>query len=129
MGKLPPQNRVLAPIQTPKSETKVWTALIPLWGSRGLSAPCLCPSFWGLLAVLSVPWLVPPLCLCAHGLLNHAVLGQLGGLSGGASAFRLGHDPGVPGSRDRVPRQAPCREPASPSARVSASFCVSLMNK
>ena len=38
---------------------------------------------------------------------------------------------------DRVPRQAPCMEPASPSAYVSASLslslslcvCVSLMNK
>ena len=37
------------------------------------------------------------------------------------------------GSWDRVPHQAPCREPASPSAcvsaSVSASLCVSLMNK
>ena len=34
-------------------------------------------------------------------------------------------------SRDRVPRQAPCMEPASPSASacVSASLSVSLMNK
>ena len=30
------------------------------------------------------------------------------------------------GSRDRVPHQAPCMEPASPSAHVSASLCVSL---
>ena len=33
------------------------------------------------------------------------------------------------GSWDRVPHQAPRREPASPSACVSASICVSLMNK
>ena len=33
----------------------------------------------------------------------------------------------IPGSQDRVPHQAPCREPASPPACVSAS--VSLMNK
>ena len=32
-------------------------------------------------------------------------------------------------TRDRVPRQAPCVEPASPSACVSASLSVSLMNK
>ena len=32
-------------------------------------------------------------------------------------------------SRDQVPYQAPCMEPASPSACVSASHCVSLMNK
>ena len=35
----------------------------------------------------------------------------------------------IPGSWDRVPYQAPCREPASPSAYVSASLCVFLMNK
>ena len=29
------------------------------------------------------------------------------------------------GSWDRVPHRAPCREPASPSAWVSASLCVS----
>ena len=34
-----------------------------------------------------------------------------------------------PGSWDRVPHRAPCMEPASPSAYVSASLCVSLMNK
>ena len=35
----------------------------------------------------------------------------------------------IPGSWDRVPHQAPLEEPASPSAYVSASLCVSLMNK
>ena len=35
----------------------------------------------------------------------------------------------IPGSWDRVPHWAPYREPASPSAYVSASLCVSLMNK
>ena len=33
------------------------------------------------------------------------------------------------GFRDQVPHQAPFGEPASPSAYVSASLCVSLMNK
>ena len=33
------------------------------------------------------------------------------------------------GSWDQVPHRAPLREPASPSACVSASLCVSLMNK
>ena len=37
-----------------------------------------------------------------------------------------GHDPG---SWDLVPHQALCREPASPSACVSPSLCVSFMNK
>ena len=32
-------------------------------------------------------------------------------------------------SQDRVLHWAPCMEPASPSACVSASLCVSLMNK
>ena len=31
----------------------------------------------------------------------------------------------IPGSWDRGPHQDPCREPASPSAYVSASVCVS----
>ena len=36
----------------------------------------------------------------------------------------------IPDSWDQVPRQAPCMEPASPpSACVSASFSVFLMNK
>ena len=35
----------------------------------------------------------------------------------------------IPGFWDQVPQQAPCREPASPSVSVSASLCVSLMNK
>ena len=47
-------------------------------------------------------------------------------LSGLVSAFGSGHDPGVLGS---VPHQDPCREPASPSAYISAFLCVSLMNK
>ena len=32
-------------------------------------------------------------------------------------------------SWDQVPHRAPCMEPASPSAYVSASLCVSFMNK
>ena len=32
-------------------------------------------------------------------------------------------------SGDQVPYRAPCMEPSSPSACVSASLCVSLMNK
>ena len=35
----------------------------------------------------------------------------------------------IPGSWDQVLHQGPCGEPASPSAYVSASLCVSLMNK
>ena len=35
----------------------------------------------------------------------------------------------IPGSWDLVLHRAPCGEPASPSACVSASLCVSLMNK
>ena len=35
----------------------------------------------------------------------------------------------IMGSWDRIPHRAPRREPAFPSACVSASLCVSLMNK
>ena len=35
----------------------------------------------------------------------------------------------IPGSWDQVLHWAPCREPASPSAYVSASLCVSLIKK
>ena len=35
----------------------------------------------------------------------------------------------IPESQDRVPHRAPCMEPAAPSACVSASLSVSLMNK
>ena len=48
------------------------------------------------------------------------------GLSGWASAFGSGRDPRI---QDWVPHQAPFGEPASPSACVSASLCVILMNK
>ena len=35
----------------------------------------------------------------------------------------------IPGSWDQVPHQAPHRDPVSLSAYVSASLCMSLMNK
>ena len=35
----------------------------------------------------------------------------------------------IPGSWDQVTHRAPCRKPASPSAYVSASLYVSLVNK
>ena len=57
---------------------------------------------------------------------NYKILGRLGG-----SAVK--HLPSAQGvilkSRDRVLHQAPCREPVSPSACVSASLSVSPMNK
>ena len=53
-------------------------------------------------------------------------LGRLGG-------SEVEHVPSAQGiileTRDRVPRRAPCTEPASPSACVSASLSGSLMNK
>ena len=52
------------------------------------------------------------------------------GWPGGSAVEPLPSAQGVtPGSRDRVPRRAPCMEPASPSAWVSASLSVTLMNK
>ena len=53
--------------------------------------------------------------------------GAPGWLSGWASAF--GSQVMILGSWDWVLHQAPCREPALPFAYVSASLCVSLMNK
>ena len=52
------------------------------------------------------------------------------GSLGGAVVWRLPLAQGVTlGSQDQVPRRAPCMEPAFPSACVSASLSVSLMNK
>ena len=57
-------------------------------------------------------------------------LGQPGWLSGLAPPSAQGV---ILETRDRVPRRAPCMEPASPSACVSASLSLSLslslMNK
>ena len=74
------------------------------------------------------------LCLAnvARGRSETAVRAQLWGYPGQG---RLGgsvveHLPSaqvvIPGSWDRVPHRAPCREPASPSACVSASLSVCL---
>ena len=49
---------------------------------------------------------------------------------GGSAVERLPLAQGVTlESWDRVPHRAPCMEPASPSACVSAPLSVSLMNK
>ena len=56
-------------------------------------------------------------------------MGLLGGsVVGGLPLFGSGPDPRM---EDQVPHQAPCEEPATPSAFVSASLSqsVSLMNK
>ena len=53
--------------------------------------------------------------------LKHNQLGHLGG----SVVEHLPSAPGViPGSWNRVPHQALCMEPASPSACVSASVCM-----
>ena len=55
---------------------------------------------------------------------------ELQGRLGGSEVQRLPLAQVVtPGSWDRVPLRAPRREPASPSACVSASLPVSRMNK
>ena len=52
------------------------------------------------------------------------------GSVGGSAVEHLPLAQGViPGLWDRVPHQAPCEEPASPSAYVIASLSVSIMNK
>ena len=58
--------------------------------------------------------------------LNHIVFGHLGGSV--VECLPLAQVM-IPGSWDGVLHRAPCREPASPSAYVSASLSVSLMNK
>ena len=55
-----------------------------------------------------------------------AIVGHVGG--SGVEHLLLAQGV-ILGSRDRVPPRAPCEEPASPSAYVSASLCASLMNK
>ena len=60
------------------------------------------------------------------GPLNVWGLGRLGG----SVVERLPSAQGVIlGFHNRVPHRVPCGEPASPSAYVSASLSVSLMNK
>ena len=60
---------------------------------------------------------------------THAEM-TLGGHPGGSVVERLpSAQVMIPGSWDRVPHRGPCREPASPSTCVSASLCVSPMNK
>ena len=54
-------------------------------------------------------------------------LGIPGWRSGLVPAFVLGRDPGDPGSNPTSGSW--CMEPASPSAYVSASLCVSFVNK
>ena len=64
-------------------------------------------------------------CVCVF-LIYKANLGLLGGSVFEGLPLALGV---TLGSRDRVPYPAPHREPASPSACVSASLSVSLMSK
>ena len=59
--------------------------------------------------------------------LNSIYEGIPGWLSGLVPAFGPGRDPGDLGSNPTS--GSPCMEPASPSAYVSASLSVSLMNK
>ena len=57
---------------------------------------------------------------------HQGVLGQPRWLSGLAPPSAQGL---ILETQDGVPHQTPCMKPASPSACVSASLCVSLMNK
>lgn len=55
----------------------------------------------------------------AYHILTICFMGHLGG----SVIERLSLTQGViPGFRDRVPHQAPCEEPVSPSAYISASL-------
>ena len=60
----------------------------------------------------------------------HNILNIITGAPGCSAVEHLPLTQGViPEFRDQVPHQAPCMEPASAFACVSASLCVSLMNK
>ena len=98
---------------------------------------CLAPSLAGN-RYTSRCWMVDECIRARHleeGMIRHIGMGNLIkklplGCLGGSAVGHLPSAQGVtPGSWDRVPRQAPCLEPASPSACVSASLCVCLMNK
>ena len=59
---------------------------------------------------------------CFHSSLGFEIK-PLGGSLGGAAVWRLPLAQGmILETRDRIPRRAPCVEPASPSACVSASL-------
>ena len=94
--------------------------------TRGMCCKSYCQSCWDLITSLFstrgtyyylLHW-------------NKCLKGKLRGSLGGSLVWCLPLAQGmIPGSWDRVPHRAPYREPASPSACVSASLCVSLMNK
>ena len=70
---------------------------------------------------------IKSLGLCAvWNLLKIFSLGQPGCLSGLVTPLAQSV---ILETRDRVPRQVPCMEPASPSACVSVSLCVSRINE
>ena len=61
---------------------------------------------------------------------KNPIKNKVEGILGSSVVWRLPLARGVIlGSRDRVPRPAPCMEPASPSACFCLSLSVSLMNK
>ena len=64
-----------------------------------------------------------------HQSIKNKNIGVKGCLGGSADEHLPSAQGMIPGPWDRVPHQAPCMEPASLSARVSASLSVSLMNK
>ena len=97
-------------------DTMVLT-IIPVFRVHRFILPTTCHS--------SVPFLLIKIL----SLLQDAIHGTPGWLSGWAPTFSSGGDPGI---WNLVPHRAPCGEPASHSAYVSASLfsqSVSLMNK
>ena len=89
-------------------------------------SPYIFASITRFITTLKVQWLSGQIEL-SDTLIKNSI-GQPGGRSGLEPPSARGV---TLGTWDRVPRRAPCVEPASPSARVSAflSLCVSLMNK
>ena len=74
---------------------------------------------------LTLAWVVCPMGL-REGIYRIVALGHLGGSVEKHLPLAQGV---ISGSRDLVPHQVPCMQPSSPSACVSASLSVSLMDK
>ena len=67
--------------------------------------------------------------IAVHMFKSYQVVCFGGHLCGSGVEHLLSAQGGIPGSWDRVPHPAPCGEPASLSAYVSACLSVPLMNK
>ena len=118
-----------------------WLPVLLGYGPWTRVSPALYPSFFpllgpGILQESEGPGLGVLLATEAAGSLTNSTPYKTtcrahcskknGGHLGGSVVEHQGM---IPGSWDQIPHQVPCREPALPSAYVSVSLCVFLMNK